>query len=62
MRRLLATIVIEMREGKIEVELATKISYVASVFLKSSEQEDMKQVKEELAALRAKVMGKRANV
>jgi len=59
MRRLLATIVIEMREGKIEVELATKISYVASVFLKSSEQEDMKQVKEELAALRDKVMGKR---
>jgi hypothetical protein len=40
MRLLLATMVIEMREGKIEVELATKVSYVASVFLKSTGQEE----------------------
>jgi hypothetical protein len=55
MRHLLATMIIEMREGKIEVELATKVSYVASVFLKSAEQEDMKFVKAELEELKNKL-------
>jgi hypothetical protein len=58
MRKLLATMVIEMRSGLIDVELATKISYVASVFLKSSEQEDMRLVKAELEELRARVLGR----
>jgi uncharacterized protein (UPF0216 family) len=52
MRHLLAVMIIEMREGKIDVELATKVSYVASVFLKSAEQEDMKFVKAELEELK----------
>lgn len=52
MRKLLATMVIEMRSGLIDVELATKVSYVASVFLKSAEQEDMKFVKAELEELK----------
>ena len=54
MRLLLSTMVIEMREGKIEVELATKVSYVASVFLKSAEQEDMRFVKAELEELKSR--------
>ncbi len=55
MRHLLATMIIEMREGKIDVELATKVSYVASVFLKSAEQEDMKFVKAELEELKRRL-------
>jgi len=54
MRKLLATMVIEMRSGLIDVELATKTSYVASVFLKSAEQEDMKFVKAELEEMKAR--------
>ncbi len=55
MRKLLAAMVIEMREGRIDLELATKTAYVAGIFLKSSEQEDMAYVKAELAELQRRV-------
>jgi len=55
MRKMLAAMVIEMREGRIDLELATKTAYVAGIFLKSSEQEDMVYVKAELAELKSRL-------
>ena len=57
MRKLLAVMVIEMRTGKIDPHLATRIAFVAGTFLRSSEQEDIKYVREELEALKRKVLG-----
>jgi hypothetical protein len=62
MRKILAATVIEMREGRIDLELATKTAYVAGIFLKSSEQEDMQKVKAELEELWARVGRKEGNV
>jgi hypothetical protein len=51
MRLLLATMICEMREAKIDLELASKIAYVASVFLKSAEIEELKEVRTKVQEL-----------
>lgn len=60
MRKMLAAMVIEMREGRIDLELATKTAYVAGIFLKSSEQEDMTYVKAELEELKRRLDARQA--
>ena len=60
MRKMLAAMVIEMREGRIDLELATKVAYVAGIFLKSSEQEDMTYVKAELEELKRRLDARQA--
>jgi hypothetical protein len=46
-----------MREGQLDVRLANGIAFVAGVFLKSVEAEELKIIRAELEELRAKVEG-----
>ena len=59
MRKVLATMVIEMRSGAIDPGLATKIAFVCGVFLKAAENEVIEKVVAELDALKQKVYGTR---
>lgn len=57
MRKILGSMVIEMRNGNIEPRLATQIAFVCQVFLKASENEVIDKVVAELEELKRKVNG-----
>src|SRR5579862_6011413 len=54
MRKMLAVMITEMRDGKIEPKLASGIGYVAGIFLKSVECEAITELRERLAKLEGK--------
>jgi len=52
MRKLLAHLTIEVREGRINPQLAVRIAFIAGVFLRSSEIEELREVRAEMAELK----------
>lgn len=52
MRKLLAHLTIEVRERRIDPQLAARIAFIAGVFLRSSEIEELRDIRAEMAELK----------